>query len=112
MHSKKNLESNEQFISQLCRENELLKEEIAKLLGKYTDNKHYSGAIDSRNNSYDLNRRLNEFNQKLQMTIGGVSQAGQLSRTDSRKTVAIWEKERQQLINHYEGQLEALKEQL
>lgn len=82
-------------------------------MGRYTDNKHYSGTIDSRHNTYDLNRRLNEFNQKLQMTIGGAScQAEQLSRTDSKKTVALWEKERQQLINHYEGQLESLKEQL
>jgi hypothetical protein len=49
----------------------------------------------------DLNRRLNEFNQRLQLTIS--NPGGQLSRSESQKTIILWERERNQLINHYEN---------
>jgi hypothetical protein len=37
---------------------------------------------------------------------------GQMSRSESQKTIALWEKERNQIINHYENELQNLKQQL
>ena len=59
----------------------------------------------SSNATVDLNKRLNEFNSKLQMTIG----KNDMQHSQSQKLISFWENERRDLIERYEGEIKELK---
>ena len=62
--------------------------EVPTSMRGFNDNKASSSA------TVDLNKRLNEFNSKLQITIG----RNDMQHSQSQKLISFWENERKDLI--------------
>jgi hypothetical protein len=72
------------------KENEFQKAEIDQLLNKQYDQAAFFSK-DGKSATLDLNRRLNEFNQRLHVTIASSPNfAGQLLRSESEKSMVLW----------------------
>ena len=91
------------IIQRLGQENQNLKEELADVL------KSMGTLSPTQQPSAQLQERLNDFNQRLQMAIGG-NGGSQMGKSPSQQSVG-WEREKAQLVEHYETEIRRLKGQ-